>query len=285
MAGEVLARLKEEYRHVETRRAANRRQIRTLETEVANLEKNFMRLELSSERASWIEQEIQKRTSRIDQIASSDRELGRKNGRPVVTDRDIELVRQFLSELHTGWDDQPNDLKNTFLSIVLDRVIVHRHKKHLEVEIHWHSGLKQKILVHRRRRKQKWTDEEDALLLKHFEDSSIAELLDLFPGRSWNAIHQHARKALGLSRPHMRGGTGRQSSKLRLWSSEEDAKLREYYDGKITWATLRSQLDRSYKAVRARAHRLGLKRKAAPKWEWVEKGTMVTWQSLPAPPG
>jgi DNA invertase Pin-like site-specific DNA recombinase len=285
MAGEVIAKLNEQSRHVKARKAASKRQIRTLETEVANLEKNFVRLELSSERASWIEQEIQMRRSKISQIASSDREAERRNGRPAVTDIDIKLVKQFLSELHTAWDDQPNSLKNTFLSIVLDRVVVHRHKEHLDVEIYWQSGLVQKILVRRHHAKRSWTDEEDAILLKRFEESSIPELLGLLPGRSWSAIHQHARRALELSRPDMKGGTGRRYEKARRWSSGEDATLREYYTGNITWAVLRSELDRSSKAIRARAHRLGLKRTERPRWDWVDEGMMVTKHSSPAPPG
>ena len=283
LADQVLEKLTGEYQQAQEQTAAYRRGLKRLEQEIENLEHNFT-LKLSPERAAWIEREIRERMNRIAELASLENHpMGQMVG-PRVTDEDVELVRSFLADLKTGWDAQPDDLKNAFLSLVLERAVIYPDERAIRTEIFWRTGLKQEMLIHRRVHKRRWTETEEALLRKHFETSPIPELLDMFPGRTWISIYQHGHCKLGLSRSDMKGGAGRRTKKMRRWTEEEDAILRAYYDDKITWAELTSRVDRPPKAFRARAHRLGLGRKPRVQWEWLDKGMIETKADLSAPP-
>lgn len=279
----VLENLTKEYQQAREQAASYRRELKRLEREVENLEHNFI-LKLSLERAVWIEREIEERMKRIAEMASlGNSPVGRMVG-PKVTDEDIELVRNFLADLQIGWDVQPNDLKNTFLGLVLERVVIYPDEKAIRAEIFWRTGLRQEILIHRRHRKRRWTKAEDALLHEHFETAPVLELLEMFPGHGWSSIYQHAHAKLDLARPDMTGGAGRREEQLQRWTEKEDALLRKYYDDEITWAELTNRVDRPPRAFRARAHRLGLCRKPQAQWEWLDKGLMGTMADLSAPP-
>jgi hypothetical protein len=274
LSDQVLNRLTSEYQQAQERAAAYKRELRRLENEVENLEHNFT-LRLSPERAAWIEAEIQERLTKITELSSPENHpVGQLVG-PKVTGEDVELVKAFLADLRTGWNAQPDDLKNAFLNLILERVVIYAEKRTVRAEIIWRTGLVQEILIHRRVCKRRWTEDEEKILREHFETTPILEILKLFPERTWNSIYQRAR-ALDLSRPNMTGGAGRREEKLRCWTEEEDVVLRKYYDDKMTWVELLEQTGRSPKALRARAYKLGLGHKPKTQWEWIDKGMMVT---------
>lgn len=283
LTDQVLDQLTSEYKQAKEQAAAYKRELQRLEREVENLEHNFT-LRLSPERAAWIETEIQERLDRITELSSPENHpIGRMVG-PKVTDEDVALVKTFLANLSTGWDAQPDELKSAFLNLVLERVVIYPDKRTIRAEITWRTGLVQEILIRRRVYKRGWTEAEESLLREHFESSPIPELLEMFPGRTWMAIYQYGRNELGMSRSHMRGGAGRQKKEMRRWTEEEDAILREYYDGNITWAELTSRIDRPPKAFRSRAHNLGLGRKPKVQWEWLNKGMIEKEQDSSVPP-
>lgn len=283
LADQVLEDLVGEYEQAQQQAASHKRELKRLEQEVENLEHNFA-LKLSPERAAWIEREIEARMKKFRELSSLEHNpVGRMVG-PKITDEDVKLVKSFLADLQIGWDAQPNDLKNSFLNLALERVVIHPNKETIRTEIFWRTGLRQELLIHRRHRKRRWAEAEDALLREHFETTSIPGLLEMFPGRSWSSIYQHARTKLGLTRPDMIGGTGRREEKMRRWTEEEDTILREYYDGEVTWAELTSRVDRPPKAFRARAHRLGLRCQPKARWEWLDKGMIGTTEGWSAPP-
>jgi hypothetical protein len=283
LADQVLAQLTDEHQRAQERAASYRRELKRLEQEIENLEYNFT-LRLSPERAAWIEREIQERMDRIAELASSQNRPVRQVVGARVTDEDVRLVRRFLADLKTGWAAQPDDLKNAFLRLVLQRVVIYPGERAIRTEVFWRTGLKQEMLIHRRVRKRGWTEAEDTLLREHFETSSIPELMDMLPGRTWNSIYQHAHGKMGLTRSEMKGGAGRRKEKVQHWTKEEDAILRQYYDDEITWAELTSRVNRPPKAFRARAHKLGLGRKPRVQWEWLDKGMMGTKEGLSGRP-
>jgi hypothetical protein len=196
---------------------------------------------------------------------------------PVVTEDDVELVKAFLADLSTGWDCQPNDLKNTFLQLVLDSVVIYHETATIRAHIVWQTGLEQEILIHRppaNSRSRNWTEAELAILREHFETGSTAELTAMLPIRSWRAISLKANR-MGLHRPDMVGGRGHRGTFSR-WTKEEDNILRQYYTGEILREEMSERLDRTPAGILRRAHRLGLERDTSVKWEWLDKGLTVT---------
>jgi hypothetical protein len=283
LADQVLEDIVGEYEQAQEQAASYRRELKRLEQEVEGLEHNFT-LKLSPARAAWIEHQIEVRIKKIKELASLENNpVGQMVG-PKVADEDVRLVKSFLADLQIGWNAQTNDLKNAFLSLVLERVVIYPNERGVRAEISWRTGLRQQLLIHRRHRKRRWTEAEDASLRRHFETAAIPDLLEMFPGRSWSSIYQHARTKLGLARPDMMGGAGRREEKMRRWTEEEDTILRQYYDDEITWAELTSRVDRPPKAFRARAHRLGLRREPQPQWEWLDQGMMGTIKEWSGPP-
>jgi|Deesub1362B_J571_1020462.scaffolds.fasta_scaffold37823_2 hypothetical protein len=125
-------------------------------------------------------------------------------------ENDVELVKAFLANLSTGWDCQPNDLKNAFLQLMLDRVVIYHSTATIRARIVWRTGLEQEILIHRppaNSRSPRWTEAERAIVREYFETASIDELMAMLPRRSWLAITLQGRR-MGLSRPNMVGAEG-----------------------------------------------------------------------------
>ena len=86
-----------------------------------------------------------------------------------------------------------------------------------------------------------WTDAEDALMRQHYRERGAVFLAALLPGRTMNAIHQHA-SAMGLS--------ARSD-----WTAEQDEMIRQHLPSAGA-AAVAAMVGRTPGAVRARASRL-----------------------------
>jgi hypothetical protein len=64
-------------------------------------------------------------------------------GRRVLSAAQIATVRAFLADLRTGWDQQPPRLRNEFLRLMLDQVVVNVDCDHVEATMTWRTGVQQ----------------------------------------------------------------------------------------------------------------------------------------------
>ena len=285
MAEAVLSKLTDEYQQAREQAASYGRELKRLEKEIENLEHNFL-FRLTPTRAAWIEKEIAERRKHIAELASLESSPAGKVIGTSITEDDVELVKAFLADLSTGWNRQPNDLKNAFLHLVLERAVIYHNTATIRVRIIWRTGSEQEILIHRppaNSRSPGWTEAELAIVSEHFETASMDELMAMLPGRTWLAIRMKG-KGMGLSRTDMAGGRGHNGTFTR-WTKEEDDVLRQHYAGEISREETLKKLDRTPRGIRGRARRLGLLLDTKINWEWVDKGIMVTMGGRSELPG
>jgi hypothetical protein len=255
--------------------------VRQLEDELVgrkNRAKSFEseRKRLESERDSFIEsiahlqamatdgrsrkQLIEDIVKRIDERQRQLDELVKKELSPfeiVLTTSEVEMVREFLADLGSRWDEIPNEMRNNFLHIVLDRILVQEADNHFHVQIIWRSGFTQNLVVFRPAiclRKNAWSEEEESLILEHYATASREEFAQMLPDRPWHDIRRRANQ-LGVQR----GWPDRTGTSNPHWTTEEDQVLRDYDESVIAYSEMLDALHhRSPAAIRRRANILGI---------------------------
>ena len=274
LADKVVEQLNDEYKQAREKVACFEREFERLTNEIENLEVNFYMQRLTPERMAWIKAKIKEKMEQKAKLTRIENQrIGKVVGSQELSGKDIDLVRNFLANLENGWDKQPNELKNAFLSLVLDRVIVYPDRKTIKAELFWQVGLEQEILIHRPfvDPQKRWMQEEEDILRAHYADMPRNKLIELLPGRSWDAISYRARTHLGLSRRGMMGTRGweKKGKAGKRWSSEEDEIVRRHYAGEISKEEVLELLGRSYTAIRIRACKLRIKKKKTIQWELI----------------
>lgn len=275
LAEQVLERLAQEYEEVKDRTASFRREHARLTREIENLEHNFTSVRLTPERAARIEAQIQERVARIKELSNlHNTEMGRLAG-PLITPDDVELVKRFLSNLRDGWEEQPSDLKNAFLRLVLERVVIWRSPPLIRARLIWRTGLEQELLIRVPffEPQVRWTEEEAAIVEKHYETMPKEQLMELLPERTWAQIRRRANR-VGLKRKVVD-----KRAVARRYAPWEDELLRRHCRGEFTMVELLSKLDnRTEDSVRCEAKKLGLRRddKAGAQWEWIDQTNPMT---------
>ena len=269
LAGEVLDRLVDEYDQAKERAASYRREMKRLEVEIGNLRSNLAGSVLSVDQLEWIDQQIQERVAHIRELADLESQpIGAAVGRPALGQADIDLVKSFLENLEEKWSEQPNGLKNAFLRLLLDKIMIWPGSMQIRVSLFWRVGLEQSILVHRpyisRRQvvRQPWSEIELRILREHYRATPKEELATMLSGRTWTAITTKA-KELRLRRPDYLGRSAR-----RVYTPEEDELIRQYYAGEIGPGEVIAT-GRTMESIRNRARRLKVKRQQKASWDWV----------------
>lgn len=112
-------------------------------------------------------------------------------------------------------------------------------------------------------RKDSWSSEEDRILTELYSEYSREDILARIH-RSWSAIAGHA-QILGLKRDEEflqknRIAASKIAYREDYWSPEEDSILRDIYENSIRETIMSSFSKRTWKAIRERAIKLGLKR-------------------------
>jgi hypothetical protein len=181
-------------------------------------------------------------------------------GRRVLSAAQIATVRAFLADLRTGWDQQPPRLRNEFLRLMLDRVVVNVDCDHVDATMTWRTGVQQQLWIERplRRRSGKapWTEAENIWLRAHYATAPRETLQKRFPHRTHMAIRKQA-ATLGLKRPQH----GRSKPKGALWTEPENALLQAQAAGTISYTELCAQLaGRTWDAIETQRRVLGLTR-------------------------
>lgn len=164
-------------------------------------------------------------------------------------------------------------LKQTFLSLLLERIEIEHCPQTIRAKIIWRTGLVQTILIDRPKLdiNFKWSEEDEDILRKNYPSMPREELCTLLHGRKWRTIVRRASE-MGIKRmpsasiPKFTG---------RRFSQEEDQIIQSHYAGKITRDEMFQKLShRNPVVVAGRAGKLGLKNAIIPiKWKIIESGT------------
>jgi hypothetical protein len=172
---------------------------------------------------------------------------------------DFQMVREFMAGLQDSWPLYSSTLRNRFLQCLIDRVEIISGAQEIEATIFWKAGFQQKIVIQRRgiRKVQDkpWSETEINVLKKSYPSSSFDDVIAKLPGRSWHGIVNKAQR-LHLQRDKQR----RPAPTYRLWSAEDDAKLKLEYKNGMSVAIIASNLGRSVNAIQVRAAKMNLER-------------------------
>lgn len=265
LAKKVLNKLTDEYQQAKEKAASYRREIKRLETEIENFRGNLAMGVLEVENLTWIDEQIRQRLTRIRELADLEKKPAGVMGEPLPGQADVELVQSFLDNLHERWPTLPNGLKNAFLRLLLEKVVIQHSKRTVTAKFIWRVGLEQEIVIHRWSTgyRPNWTKDEEAILKEHYATADKDDLLAMLPNRKWSGILLKANR-LNLSRPDA------YKPQNPPYTPEEDAVVRSYYAGEIDQDEAEELIGRDIYSIRGRAKTLKLgKRKSRIRWEWI----------------
>jgi DNA invertase Pin-like site-specific DNA recombinase len=259
-ADQIITQLEEELSSRKSRAQAYKSERKRLESERGSLVESLAFLQAMEKDAQRrkklfeeIHQEITERETELE-------ELARKELAPfedVLTTTEISMVREFLTNLSTRWDEIPNKMRNNFLSVILSRILVEEEDDHFNLRIIWRSGFEQRLVTFRPPtsvRKHRWSQEEEALIRKHYPTALPEEMIEMLPSMPWHEIRRRAHR-LGVGR----GYSDRTGTRNPHWTPEEDRALRDYDECKIAYTEMFEALShRSYAGIRRRANILGI---------------------------
>jgi hypothetical protein len=148
-------------------------------------------------------------------------------------------------------------MRNNFLRVILDRVLIEEADYHFNVRVIWRSGFEQKLITFRpptSLRKRRWSEEEKTIVREHYPTASRDEMMDMLLGCPWHEIRRCAHKL-----KVKRGFPDRTGTKNPHWTPEEDQIIRDYDEGRIAYSEMLEALeDRPYAGIVRRAGILGM---------------------------
>jgi hypothetical protein len=176
----------------------------------------------------------------------------------VLTTTEVSMVREFLGNLKSKWAEVPVNLRNNFLRVILDQILVTDFDNYLHLKIMWRSGKVQSLISFRpaaATKKRRWNRSEDDILRSHFAQTPLEEILQLLPNREWSEI-THRTHLLGLKRK--RAETNGKPNPH--WTVAEDEVLRSFDRQELSyWEMLKKLENRTYAGIRRRCDILGIR--------------------------
>jgi hypothetical protein len=187
----------------------------------------------------------------------------------VLSASEVATVKEFLTRIDSRWAEMTDGVKNTFLSLLLERIDIEHDEATISARVTWRTGLSQYMVIERPfvDTRELWTPEQDTILREHYPKTSQTELCGLLSGRRWGAIRKRAGQ-FHLQRPiEARTITSSQTP----YTVVEDQVIRDFHAFKITRTEMLQRLgDRSEDSIYRRGVELGFKRrKRFVKWELV----------------
>jgi hypothetical protein len=253
----VLVQIEAEYNTARDEARRQKRLLAQIQQEIDTLTQHLAITRTPTQAAIILEQ--------IDQRIQRKAELADERNSPVgrvLTAAQVATVRAFIADLHRGWEKHPLEVRNAFLRMILERVVIDADRDMIKATVIWRIGIRQELWIERppirRGGKGRWTDEEQAWLRAHYAAASVEALQARFPPRSYTAIRKQA-AVLGLQRSQQ----GVPKPRGQAWSTTENEVLRAYATGKISYADLRAQMaGRTWAAIETQAcvMRLSLRR-------------------------
>lgn len=187
---------------------------------------------------------------------------------------DIIKVKEFLADLASSWTSYSQTLRNRLLRLLIERVELRHEGRRVEATIIWKAGFEQRVVIQRPKfrhcRENRWTNEEDKLLVALWPSATREELLSALPGRSWQAIGMHA-VHLKLHRKK-RNVTKRVQQ---CWTATEEASGRLLYEEGIPINQIMLKLGRGRNSILNKARMMNWHRPKYAKKPRLE----ATWKS------
>lgn len=147
-------------------------------------------------------------------------------------EKEVKVARTFadfqteLEKLVTVWDKKPLKAKKEFVNLLVKKAVLSIAATHwIKLTIYWtHPAWTTQTLYMFRRRGHKvaWTDEEKEVLRTQYPFASKELLLQLFPHKSFAALHVQAMR-MGLERAPQRPKLG--IDRTITWSDYEFCQL------------------------------------------------------------
>ncbi len=266
-ADEILRRLTDEHAEAKERVAANKREFQRIVGEIENLKANLSRTR-TPEQVDLMLGLIDEKMKEKERLTAMDSQpIGR-----VLSEAEVRTVHEFLANLKSGWPDMTDTAKNTFLSLLLERIDIQHNASFITARIMWRTGLQQAIRIERPfvDNRKEWTKDEDDLVRAHYASMPIKRLCALLPGRTWKAIRLRGR-ILGINRIAKADLT---RSNPRPYTEAEDQVIRDFYAFNITREEMHARLGHHTEdSIYCRAAKLGFRRrKRFVKWTVVDTG-------------
>jgi hypothetical protein len=179
---------------------------------------------------------------------------------------DIKTVKQFLTNLLGKWKHYSLTVRNRLLKLLIEKVELCHDTKTIDATVFWKTGFYQRIIIQRagttNNQESAWTEEENSLLEKLWQDAPLETIQEALPKRTLSAIRNNARR-LGLKR-------GRQVNRDRMhlrWMEPEEKQARELYEGGTPFSLIALKLGRSPEAI--------IQRAIAKKWYTPKKNIKI----------
>jgi DNA invertase Pin-like site-specific DNA recombinase len=229
-----------------------------LTKEIKNLQSNFALISHPDDMAS-INKQIAERRNRLEELAAESE--NQVVGHEVMSVRDINTYREFLADLPRLWETADDELRNRFLSVVLEGVYIRLHSTCFDLCIAWYNGDEDYLRVHipprYRSYRKEWTTEDEDFLRANYATMDLEALQEALDC-SERAFRLRAFK-LGLKRPHV---------KPQPWTPEERAILEKYSRSELSYEQMREALaGRTEAVIFSRLKDWGLQHPESPYWE------------------
>lgn len=249
---EMLIRLESDSNNRSLEEVRNKQQATRLEVEI----KKYQALlpscvddqtgQVDREREEYYWRQIKELEQRLKEIKS----------RPAPVDNqpvDYFKIKEFLKGISKKWYTYSSRLRNRLLNLIIERVEI-TGTYDIEATIFWKNGFQQKVLIHRPPSTSKldvrWTQEEDKVLRRMYQLSSVEALMTALSNRSWKGITLRAWR-LKLSR-------NKGPNKWETWSKDDDNQLTIYHNKGMKIGEIAEELGRSTSAITSRIQAKGL---------------------------
>ena len=258
----VLKRLSADYEEAKDKVAAYKREYQRIVNEIDTLKENLSRTR-TPEQVDMMLELIDAKMKEREELASMENQpMGQ-----VMSAAEVKTVAEFLTNLETRWDNMTDGVKNTFLSLLLEKLDIRFDAATITAKITWRTRIRQTIKIERPliNDRKVWTDVENAVLRAHYLTMERPELCALLPNRTWGSIRRQSVN-LGMKRPvELRT---RISSEC-PYTEAEDQVIRAFHAYQLTREEMRKRLPtRSDDSMALRAHKLGFgRRPRRVKWQ------------------
>ncbi len=268
-ADRVIQSLMADQERAKAKHAAAEREYLRLEKEIESLKANLAATRLPEQVDAMLEQ--------IESILQQKARLAAQESSPlgrVLSAAEVGTIRDFLTNLDTQWTILTTELKNTFLTLLLERIIVRHDSEDITALIIWRTGVRQeiRISVNQFARVQRWTSDENRFLSEHYCRLSPRDLCQHLSGRTWQSIQKQA-ALLGITASEKRRNSYRDT---KPFTTTEDEILRAGFRNSLSELELLAQLPGRFPGtLQRRARKLGLVKKPVVQWEFVT----LDWQN------
>lgn len=168
-------------------------QLQAVDQQIEAMESN---LELPPSKLS--KERREKYAERLGQLETRKAELQKEKELPKALAAAKELMeyRELIAQMLAAWSEQPLEIKKSLIATFTEKVAFVIHSPHwYTLTVYWRDptwGVEAGIVWKRTGITKGWTEEEIAILKANYATSTMTELLELLPLRTWKAIRKNS---------------------------------------------------------------------------------------------